>query len=66
MLCGETNSNIPAKRSAEGRYEIRENEEEEEEEEEKEGLASVAGEIESHVSAVQITYQVIQMLTRLV
>lgn len=52
MLCGETNYTIPAKRSAEGRYEIRENEEEEEE---KEGLASVAGEIESHVSAVQLT-----------
>lgn len=64
MLCGETNYNIPAKRSAEGRYEIRENEEEEEEE--KEGLASVAGEIESHVSAVLITCQVIQTLTSLV
>lgn len=61
MLCGETNYTIPAKRSAEGRYDIRENEEEE-----KEGLASVAGEIESHVSAVQLTYQVIQMLTGLV
>lgn len=62
MLCGETNYTIPAKRSAEGRNEIRENEEEEEEE----GLASVAGEIESHVSAVQLTYQVIQMLIGLV
>lgn len=62
MLCGETNYTIPAKSSAEGRYEIRENEEEEE----KEGLASVAGEIESRVSAVQLTYQVIQMLTSLV
>lgn len=53
MLCGESNYTIPTKRLAKRRYEIRENEEESKR---RRGLASVAGEIESHVSAIHLTY----------